>query len=48
MSVETQGPWKPKEYEIRPTRKLRPWPVIAAEVESAAPCNSHHSSLSTP
>ena len=40
MSVETQGPWKPNTYDTRPTRKLRPWPVIAFELLSASPC--HH------
>lgn len=38
VSVEMQGPWKPKLYDSLPTRKLRPWPVMAAELESATPC----------
>ena len=37
VSVETQGPWKPKAYDRRPTRKLRPCPVMAPELESATP-----------
>ena len=39
MSVETQGPEMPKVYAMRPTRKLKPCPVIAAEFESATPCD---------
>ena len=38
VSVEMQGPWKPKLYERRPTKKLKPCPVMAAELESAMPC----------
>ena len=45
MSVETQGPWKPNTYDTRPTRKLRPWPVIAFELLSASPC---HRTLDVP
>ena len=37
VSVEMQGPRKPKLYDRRPTRKLKPCPVMAAEFESAMP-----------
>lgn len=39
--METQGPERPKVYAMRPTRKLKPWPVMAEEFESATPCNKH-------
>ena len=38
VSVEMQGPWKPKLYDRRPTKKLKPCPVMAAEFVSAMPC----------
>ncbi len=40
VSVEMQGPRKPKLYDSLPTIKLRPWPVMAAELESATPWSS--------
>ena len=38
MSVLMQGPARPKVYDTRPTRKLRPCPMMELELESASPC----------
>ena len=38
MSVETQGPVKPKVKEIRPIRNGAVFPVLAPEAVSETPC----------
>jgi hypothetical protein len=37
VSVETQGPWRPKVKERRPTMKDRPCPTMEEAAPSAAP-----------
>ena len=40
MSVETQGPCSPKEYDTRPTMNGNVLPVLAADAVLAMPCSA--------